>query len=291
MWERTPSRPTLACLGVCTLILLVAAVDLAHTESRLPPGGSQACDTGLASCFNTDLSEQLARDRAADPLQRQYNSRAWLYSFGILAAIAIATAYGLRSNPRMRWPRIFTNLGVIGVWVGIGVVILLLATDGSSVKPPPAQALLLPVALVFAAAVGTLMARSEGWAEQSQMDGVRDRVLQIGRIAVHVGTGGQARRSRLDQLARWFSIIAVALTVVTCVAALTVGLAQPACGTGLGPPGWTNVFAAIAAVASIAAMAAGVGALILRRWAVALVSFVASPVAVLLLLASTCAFY
>lgn len=291
MWERTPSRPTLACIGVCALILLVAALDLAHTESRLPSGGTQACDSGVASCFNTDLSEQLARDRAADPLQRQYGSRAWLYSFGILAAIALTTAYSMRSNPKLRWPRLFTNLGVTGVWLGIGVVILLLATDGDPVKPPPAPALLLPVVLVFSAAVGTLMARSEGWAEQSQMDGVRDRVMQIGRIAIHVGTRGQAKRSRLEQLARWLSIAALALTALTCVAALTVGLAQPECGTGIGPPGWTDVFAAIAAVASIAAMAAGVGALILRRWVVALVSFIACPVAVLLLLASTCAFY
>ncbi len=291
MWERTPSRPTLACIGVCMVILLVAAIDLAHTESRLPPGGSQACDTGLASCFNSDLSEQLARDRAADPLQRRYDSRAWVYSFGILAALAIGTAYSLRANPRTRWPAIFTNLGVIGVWLGIWVVILLLATDGDSVKPPPAQTLLLPVALVSAAAIGTLMARSEGWSDQSQMQGVRDRVIRIGRVAVHVGTRGQARRSRMERLARWLSTTALALTGVTCVAALVVGLAQPACGTGLGPPGWTDVFAAVTAVASIAAMAAGVGALLLRRWLVALASFVVCPLAVLLLLASTCAFY
>jgi hypothetical protein len=291
MPERKPSRPTLACIGVCALILIVAAVDLAHTNSRLPADGSQACESGASSCFNTELSEQLARDRAADPLQRQYGSRAWLYSFATLAAIAIGTAYILRSNPRTRWPRIFTNLGVIGVWLGIGVVILLLATDGDSVKAPAGPALLLPVVLVFAAAVGTLMGRSEGWAEQSQVDGVRDRVMRIGRIAVHVGTGGQARRSKLEQLGRWLSLTALALTAVTCVSALTVGLAQPSCGTGIGPPGWTDVFAAVAAVAAVAAMAAGVGALVLRRWVVALVSFVACPLAVLLLLASTCAFY
>jgi hypothetical protein len=289
---RQPSRPILACAGVCALILIVAAIDLVHTNGRLPDAHARACRPDDASCLNAELSERLASDRAADPLQDEYNTRGWLYSFGILATTAIATAYALRASPKTRWPRIFTNLGVIGVWSGIAAVGLLAATDGSSVQPPPAPVLLVPVMLLLAAAVGTLMAREERWGEEgSQMDGVRDRVVEIGKFAIHVGTGGQLRRSRLDQLARWLSLVAAALTAVACTSALIVGLAQPSCGNGLGPPGWTSFFVAITAVAAIGATAAAVGALVLRHWIIALVALVACPIAALSVLVSTCAFY
>lgn len=284
-------RPALACLGICALILVVAAVDLAHTGSRLPDFPARVCQAGESACFNAELSENLARERAADPLQDQYDSRAWLYAFAILATIAILVAYGMRTNPRTEWPRIFTDLGVAGVWLGIGVVALLLITDGSAVKPPPAQTLLLPVGLLVAAAAGTLVGRSEGWAERGQADGMRDRVIGVGKLAVHVGTAGQAKRSRLEELARWLATAALALTVLTCLLAFVFVVAQPGCDTNGSPPGWTNPIDSIAAVTAIGGMAAGVGTLILRHWIAALISLVICPVALLFVLASTCAFY
>jgi hypothetical protein len=159
------------------------------------------------------------------------------------------------------------------------------------VKPPPPQTLLLPVALLVAAAVGTLVGRSEGWAEPGQADGVRDRVLGVGKLAVHVGTAGQAKRSRLEELARWLAIAALALTVLTCLLAFVFVVAQPGCDTNGSPPGWTNPIDSIAAVTAIGGMAAGVGTLILRHWIAALISLVMCPVALLFVLASTCAFY
>jgi hypothetical protein len=288
---RAPSHQVLACLGICALIVIVAGVDLAHTESRLPGVSPRACQPDDSSCFNAVLSEQLARERAADPLQDQFDSRAWLYSFAILATIAVTVAYMLRTRQRAEWPRVFTNLGVTGVWVGIAVVVLLLVTDGSSVKPPPAQTLMLPVVLLVAASVGTLIVRSEGWAERNQADGVRDRVIQIGWLALHVGTAGQARRTRMEELARRLAIVALALTAVTCALAFLFVVAQPGCDTGGGTPDWTDPIDSIAAVTAIGGMAAGIGTLILRRWIVALISLVACPVALLFVLASTCAFY
>jgi hypothetical protein len=286
-----PSRPTLFCLMLCALILIWAGVDLAHTESRLPDFPSRACEPDQASCFNAKLSESLARDRAADPLQRQYDSRAWVYAFAILAIGALATAYSLRSNPRTEWLRIFTNLGVTGVWLGIGVIIVLVSTDGNAVTPPPAQLLMLPVVLLVAALTGTLIGRSEGWAERRQADDVRERVVHLGKLAIHVGTAGQAKRSRMEELARWLSAAALALTAITCVLAFAFVLAQPGCGTSGGPPSWTDPIDSVAAVAAIAGMAAGVGALVLRRWVAALISLIACPVALLFVLSSTCAFY
>jgi hypothetical protein len=289
--ELTANRPMLTCLALCGLILILAGVDLAHTESRLPDFPSRACQPDQASCFNAQLSESLARERAGEPLQRQYESRAWLYAFAILAIGAVATAYSLRSNPRTEWLRIFSNVGVTGVWLGIGVTVVLVVTDGDAVTPPPAPLLMLPVVLLVAAVTGTLIGRSEGWAESGQADEIRERVLHLGKLAIHVGTAGQAKRSRLEGLARWLSAAALALTALTCVLAFTFVLAQPGCGTNGSPPSWTDPIDSIAAVAAIGGMAAGIGALILRRWIAALISLIACPVALLFVLSSTCAFY
>jgi hypothetical protein len=289
--ERLRSRPFLACIGVCALIVIVAGVDLAHTESRLPEVSPRACEPGASSCFNAQLSEQLARERAAEPLQDRYDARAWLYAFAILATVAVAVAYRLRTSPRPEWPRVFSDLGVAGVWLGIAAVVLLWLTDGSSVKPPPGPTLMLPVVLLVAAAAGTLVGRSEGWAVRGQADGVRDRVFQVGKLALHVGTAGQAKRSRMEELARLLSTAALALTAATCVLALVFVLAQPGCDTSGGTPSWTEPIDSIAAVTAIAGMAAGIGTLILRHWVAALISLVLCPVALLFVLASTCVFY
>jgi hypothetical protein len=287
---RTPSRPIAACLAVCAFIVIVAVADLVHTESRLPDFPSRECQPDQASCFNAQLSEGLARERAAEPLQREYDSRAWLYAFAILATIAVATAWSLRTNPRTEWLRIFTNIGVIGVWLGIGVIVVLVATDGDALAPPAAPMLMLPVVLLVAAAAGTLIGRSEGWAVQNQSDEVRERVLHLGKLAIHVGTAGQARQSRIEELARWLANAAIGLTVLTCLLALAFILAQPGCETGGGPPHWTDPIDSVAAVAAVAGVAAGIGALILRRWIAALISLIGCPVALLLVLVSTCAF-
>jgi hypothetical protein len=287
---RIPSQATLICLALCALILGFAAGDLVHTESRLPDE-SVACRSTDAACRNARLSEQVARDRAAEPLQDQYDSRAWLYSFAILAIVALALAWKLRSSARREWLRIFTNLGVVGVWLGIGAVVLLLATDGSSVAPPPTPTLMIPVLLLVTAAAGTLMGRSEGWAMQGEPNGVKQMIMQAGKLAVHIGTAGQLKRSRMEELASWLSLVTLALTTLTLLFAIVFVLAQPGCDAGASPPDWTSPVDSVAAVTAIVATAAAVGALLLRRWIVALVGLVICPVAVLFVLASTCAFY
>src|SRR4029077_14778115 len=84
------SRPMLACLGLCTVILIAATLDLVQQESRLPTAPSLHCESRDASCFNQEAKATVARNRAAEPLERQYRSRAWLYCFAILAAIGVA---------------------------------------------------------------------------------------------------------------------------------------------------------------------------------------------------------
>jgi hypothetical protein len=290
MRARIPSTATLICLGLCGFIVLFAIGDLLHTESRLPDASAD-CREGDAACRDARLSEQLARDRAAEPLQDQYDSRAWLYAFAILAIVALTLAYRLRSTSRAEWMRIFTNVGVAGVWLGIGAVVLLLVTDGSSLAPPPGPVLLIPVVLLAAAATGSLTGRAEGWAEQGQGEGIREMVMQAGKLAIHIGTAGQIRRSRMEELAGWLSLATIGLSALTCLFALVFVLAQPGCDASASPPDWTNPIDSIAAVTAIGGIGAAVGALLMRRWIVALVGLVACPVALLFVLASTCAFY
>jgi hypothetical protein len=203
----SPSTPVLICLAVCGFILIFAGIDLAHTTTRLADFPSRDCRPDEASCFNAQLSESTARERAAEPLQREYDSRTWLYAFAFLATAAVATAWSMRVNPRTEWLRIFTNLGVIGVWLGIAVTVTLVATDGNALAPAAAPMLMLPVVLLVAAVAGTMIGRSEGWAERSQADELRDRVLHLGKLAIHIGTVGQVKRSRMEELAGWLATV------------------------------------------------------------------------------------
>lgn len=262
--ELAPSRATLACLGVCGLIVLVAAIDYDHAESELPDVSPRGCDPANLECFNEGRREQIARNRAAEPMEDQYNSRAWLYAFAILTVCALAVANSLRTRPRGEWLGVFTNLGVIGVWVGIASTALLLIAGDASITIRAGPALTIPVALLGAAAVGTIVGRTEGWGE---------------------GSPG------MEQLAGWLSTTALLLTAVTVVLAVAFIVPQPECGGGASPPGWTNPIDSVAAVTGIGAIAAGIAALALRRWIAALVSVVVNPVALLLIVASTCAFY
>src|SRR5690349_3530167 len=104
---------------MCAAITITATVDLLHLESKLPDSDLR-CNGESATCLNGRLSESLARDRAAEPLQAQYAPRAWVYAFGILAVTAAGTAWALPRRPRTEWLGIFTDLGVIGVWEAIG---------------------------------------------------------------------------------------------------------------------------------------------------------------------------
>ena len=264
---RAPSRQTLACVAVCLGVLLLAGIDLAHTNSRAP--GLSACLANPVGCY-----DDTAR------LQDQYDSRCWLYTSAILAVAAVAVGYSLRVRPRRLWPRIFSDVGITGVWAGIGAIVALIVTSDSKVQVPAPQALTIPTALLVAAGIGTLMGRSEGWGEESAADGARDRVMEIGKAAITVGTGGAVRRSRLERLGRMLSIVAISLTAVTVVLAALFTFPQPDCGGGGGgPPGWTAPVDSVAAVAGIGAIAAAIGALILRRWIAALISLVINPIA------------
>ena len=116
--------------------------------------------------------------------------------------------------------------------------------------------------------------------------------MGIGKLAIHYGTAGALKRSRLERLAGWLSIGALGLTALTVVLAVAFIIPQPECGGAEpSPPGWTSPIDSVAAVTGVAAVAAGIAALVLRRWIAALISLAVNPIALLLIVASTCAFY
>jgi hypothetical protein len=281
------SRFTLACAAVCALVLGIAAADYAHVESRVPPVPPPDCGSS-ASCNEARNAQIAVRLELSTSLEQQFQSRAWLYSFVIVAAIAVATAVALRSRRRFGWQRIFTNLGIAGVWAGLALTVLLVINDGDPVALPAAPLYAPAVLMIGAAAVGTVMGRREGWADTDAVAEARAGATAMGKWAL----GGLLADSRRDAAARFFSNWAFAFSAATIFLALVFIPAQPACGGGGGePPGWTDAMQAIAGITSIGGIAAGIGALLLRRWLPALVSLVANPLALLFMAASTCAFY
>jgi DNA-binding transcriptional regulator of glucitol operon len=279
---------TLACTAFCTVVLGVAAADFAHVQSRVPPLPPADCGA-VAACNDARNAEIDERRREAMALEEQFEARAWLYAFAIIAAIAVAAAVSLRFRRQIDWPRLFTNLGIAGVWSGIGATVILVLTNDQVVSVPSAPAYAPAVVMIAAAAVGTLAARTQDWDETDPVTEARAGAAALGKRAL----GGLGYRPSFDTVARWLSIGAFAFTGLTVILAIVFIGPQPGCGgsnTG-GGPGWTDTVGAIAAITAIGAIASGVGALLLRRWLPSLVSLVVNPFAFLFMVASTCAFY
>ena len=223
--------------------------------------------------------------------QDQYNSRAWFYALAILATVAVAVAYSLKSRARGEWLQVFANVGVAGVWAGIAVIVLLVVAGEASIRIRAAPALTIPVVLLAGAAIGTLIGRSEdgGWRVASTESGSASSASARGGLSV--GTGGAAGAPGSSSLG-WMSLAAIGLTAVTAVLAVAFVLPQPECPyADERPPGWTNPSTRPPPSPGVLALAAGITALVLRRWIAALISLVTNPIALLAILASTCAFY
>jgi len=146
--------------------------------------------------------------------------------------------------------------------------------------------------MIAAAAVGTVMGRREGWGDSDAVAEARAATSAVGKSVGKWALRPLLEESRRDAAAEFFTTWAFALSAATIALALIFITPQPACGgTGGEPPGWSDTVGAIAGITSIGAIAAGIAALLLRRWVPALVSLVASPAALLFMAASTCAFY
>jgi hypothetical protein len=285
------SRPTLGCMAVCAVVLGIAIADFAHVQSRLPDAPilePPNCGSSTA-CIEERNAQVQNRYEEGARLEQQFESRAWLYACLIIAAVAVAAGVALKTKRRIEWQRVFTNLGIAGVWSGILATVLLVIADGEALEPPAVPAYVPAVAMICAAAVGTLMGRTHGWGDTDAVAEARAGATAVGKWAL----GGLLAGSRRESVGRFFSTWAFAFTGATIVLALIFMEPQPSCGGGgfEQPPDWTDTIAAIAGITSIGAIAAGVGGLLLRRWLPALVSLVVNPIVLFLMAASTCAFY
>jgi hypothetical protein len=290
-WLREITRFTQACVGVCVVVLGVAALDYAHLEDRVRPVPPANCGNS-DSCNEARNAQIAARLQLSTNLEQQYQSRAWLYAFTIVAAIAVAAAVALRSRRRVGWQRIFTNLGVGGVWSGIAATVLLVISDGDPISLPAGPLYTPAVLMIAAAAAGTVMGRREGWGDSDAVAEARAGAAAVGKSVGKWALRPLLEGSRREAAADFFSNWAIAFSATTVFLALVFIPSQPGCGGGGGePPAWTDAVEALAGIASIGAIAAGIAALLLRRWVPALISLVASPVALLFMVAATCAFY
>ena len=287
---REISRFTQACLAVCAAVLAIAALDYAHIEDRVPPVPPPNCGSS-PTCNDARNAQIAARLELSTSLEQQFQSRAWLYACAIAAAIAVAAAVALRARRRIGWQRVFTNLGVAGVWSGIAATVLLVVNDGDPVALPSAPLYTPAVLMIAAAVVGTVMGRRERWGDTDAVAEARAEATAVGKSVGRWALGGLLADSHRDAAGEFFSTWAFALSAATVALALLFIPPQPPCGGGGGePPGWTDAVEAIAGITSIGAIAAGIAALLLRRWLPALVSLAANPIALLLMAAATCAF-
>jgi hypothetical protein len=234
------SRPTLACVTFCAAVVAIAAVDLANTRDRVPPVPPANCGSDVA-CNEGRNAEIAERSRESERLEQQFGSRSWLYASAIIAVIVLAAALGLRSRPRQGWSRVFTNLGMIGVWCGILAAGLIALDDGGSPVSIRAAPVFAPAVVMLAAAgLGTVVGRVEHWERPPGLvDDVRDGATAVGKRAIDIGKGGGAARAQLDKLARWLTMGSLAMTGLTAVLAVAFIEAQPGCEGGEIAPDWT----------------------------------------------------
>ena len=185
----------------------------------------------------------------------------------------------------------FTNVGVAGVWAGIAVIVLLVVAGEASIRiraAPAGHSGL--VVLLGGAAIGTLIGRSEGW-----------RVEVASTESGSASSASASRRSRRQEARLgapgssrpgwWMSLAAIGLTVVTAVLAVAFVLPQPGAVRRRAPPNWTTPSTwppPSPGCSRSRGRDHGPG---LRRWIAALISLVTNPIALLAILASTCAFY
>lgn len=263
-------------------IFIVALIDIAHTESA-----------ARNATFEPRLEEILN-------LKEDFQARAWLYALAQIVVIVAAIWVAMRADGRERWRRDFVDLGIFGVCVGLVTVIYANAKNwggpGAQIEPS-AGALFAPtlVALTIAAA-GGIVSRLAGWGRPTRTAPVGGPPSAATGSPPPAAAGGPPTAgvgaSPLSKLP-WPALAALAFTGLTVLLAWIFMGPQPSCGGGdtSEAPGWTDAVAKLAFGTTVAALLFGFVSLAMRRWFVALISFVVNPSALILMAGSTCAFY
>src|SRR6266508_1129736 len=117
-----PATVVGAVVGVA--ILIVAVVDFQRTSERVPPVPA-LCQPDTTECENARNEELFARLDEIHRLERDYRRRAWIYALLAAAAVTGTAAAALRGRDAAKRRRVFQNLGVAGVCLGLGAAALL----------------------------------------------------------------------------------------------------------------------------------------------------------------------
>jgi hypothetical protein len=221
-----------------------AIVDYTSSNDRVPPEPN--CDVSTAECG--DLQGAWVERRLA--VQSDFQERSWFYAIAVLVgALGLTGVSLLRARTPSDRQRVYANLGVGAVVLGLVVTAWFLLASRLTIEPAARTVYLPSLVMLALAALGGIVARGE-----------------TGRPVAVDG--------RLRPRARDAAVIGLGFTVATFLLVWLGG--EPSC-----PPEGGVVYGDVfrAAVAtSIAAGVFGVLGLLARRWFVALVCLVVNPV-------------
>jgi hypothetical protein len=239
-------KPWFAGGVVVLAVLVIARVDLTHTEHQIPPFPPQGEST-------------LPRYEEIRRLDDGFDRRAWAYGGVAAVAMGIAAAVGLwRSSTLEQQRRVFSEAGVAGIVLGVvGVVVLW--TLRSNIEPPPGAVFAPCLLLLAVAALGGGAARL-----QRPPPAEREGVPPEDRGLKHVA---------------FTALLCTAATVVFAYA--YAGQQDGSCDTPSTETTWTALSTWAAVVTAIAAVVLGLTGLAARRWFVALICLVVNPAALL----------
>ncbi len=212
--------------GVVLVVLVVARIDLTHTENKIPPipapyaTDSNECNNARNAKFGPRLDE-IRR------LDHDFDRRAWIYGGLATLALGLAAVGALvQSSTLPEQRRVFAETGVAGVLVGLaGVVVLWLSSREIS---PPAGAVFIPcVTLLAIAGLGGSAARIQSPPTEET-------------VAAEVST---------DPRMKPVAVTALACTAVTVILAWAYAGAQDgSCDVVSQAPAWTTPVAWAAVV-------------------------------------------
>jgi hypothetical protein len=256
---------------VSCAVLAVAVVDFVRTADRIPATPTWRCDESDDDCVDRTNARFDAVNRKTLQLADDYGRRAWLYGAAIAVAALASTGsllLGARSAPERR--RLGRNLGTAGVGIGLLTFVVLLLAEPDDLTEAATDAAFLPAgAILLVAVVASLTTLGQAPARPEQAP-------------------------KAERAGRWVAIAALAFTALTVVLAVIDIQPRPSCGGAESPedaPDWADALIPFVSASAIGAIALGLAALLFRRWLTALASLVVTPLAYIIMIGSTCAFY
>lgn len=267
------SARTAITLAVVLASFAGGIIDYRVTVSRVPPIPA-LCRVSTDECEAVRSRELTRRRERIDALEGDHRRRSWLFALPVLGAALGLTAMSLRRRGVLReQQRIFANVGVGGVALGLVVSGLLWLADSTAIEPAALPAYFPSFILLAVAAAGGTIVRFRSGERLERAEGASEQPWQ--------------------RSLRRIPLAGVGLTAVTFLLAWIFSGQQPSCGGGesYAAPGWTDYVLWSALATSVGAGVLGLLGLVVRRWFVALVCFAVNPVLLIFMIASTCAFY